>query len=174
MIIKRKPSPYVIWTEMCQWNLLRMYESWQVMEEFLLMIICNILLRQFPYFHSVIHADSYGALKLYSISHIIILGSLIIWDPALWIWRCLQIGRYCACVEAEYHFQFALQLRREHLAIKNNIILKNCFSMHSHRKIIFAEPDVFKNSRFEGFYQQVLPLWHNIYVRQNIKKYLTV
>jgi len=24
MIIKRKPSPYVIWTEMCQWNLLRM------------------------------------------------------------------------------------------------------------------------------------------------------
>lgn len=107
--------------------------------------------------HSVIHADSYGALGLYSISLIIILEFLIIWDPALWI---LQIWRYCACVEAEYHFQFALQLRRVHLAIKKQHYFEE---LHFHtfpQKDMNNLWDVFENSGFEGFYQQVSPLTH--------------
>lgn len=113
--------------------------------------------------HSVIHADSYGALGLYSISLIIILEFLIIWDPALWI---LQIWRYCAGVEAEYHFQFALQLSREHLAIKNNIILKNCISILSHRKIWIISEMYLKTANLKVFISR----FHHWPIYQRIKK----
>lgn len=135
MIIKRKPSPYVIWTEMCQWNLLRMYESWQVMEEFLLMIICNIIFYWgnfsiFTLCHSCWQRWGFRTV-FYTPHHHTRVSDHFRSSPL----DIANMKILCLCWWW-ISFPICIAVKKRALSYKkNNIILKNCISICSHRKI---------------------------------------
>ncbi len=116
--------------------------------------------------HSVIHADSYGALGLYSIPHHHTGVSDHLRSSPLDI---VNMKILCLCWSG-ISFQFALQLRREHLAIKNNIILKNCISILSHRKIWIISEMCLKTADLKVFISR----FHHWPVYQSIKNNIVV